>query len=256
MTRRARFLIVALLTCAGLMAAAIAWAAVSLTIHANFNPDRLGSPTNLSATGTFASSTGTPPPPISNFTAYAPAGMVVDTRGAGTCIAARLEESGPSGCPADSRAGFGGGVALVELAREVIKEPFTLDFFFAPKEHGRLVLLAYVNAVTPVSVQLVLVARQIAAPKPYGLGFSVVVPPIPTLPEAPDASVESAFLTFGAKNVAYYKTIHGRRVLLHVKGVIVPKTCPHGGFPIEGKLDFADGTTTADTATIPCPPGQ
>jgi hypothetical protein len=255
MTNRFPILLGALLACACLIIAAVAWAAVSLTIHASFSPDKLGSPTNLSATGRFASSTGAPPPPITQFTAYAPAGMLVDVRGAATCSASRLGESGPSGCPTDSRAGFGGGVALVELAKEVIKEPFTLDFFFAPKEHGRLVLLAYVNAVAPVSVQLVLVARQIPAPKPYGLGVSVTVPLIPTLPEAPDASVESIFVTFGARNVAYYKTIHGKRTLLRVKGVIVPKACPHGGFPIEGKLDFADGTTTAAQSTIPCPAG-
>jgi hypothetical protein len=65
--------------------------------------------------------------------------------------------------------------------------------------------------------------------------------------------VESAFLTFGSKNVAYYGMVHGKRKLLHVKGIVIPKTCPHGGFPVQGDIAFADGTTTTANATIPCP---
>jgi len=88
---------------------------------------------------------------------------------------------------------------------------------------------------------------------PLTLPFSVEVPPIPTLPEAADASVESAFLTFGARNVAYYQTVHGRRKLLHVRGVVVPKTCPRGGFQMQATIDFADGTSLTVDPTIPCP---
>ncbi len=114
-------------------------------------------------------------------------------------------------------------------------------------------MLAYVQAFSPASFELVLVAKEIQAAKPYGLGFSIDVPPIPTLPEASDASVESAFLTFGAKNVAYFKTGHGKRQLLHVRGVVVPKTCPRGGFAIKATVSFADATTLTINPTIPCP---
>ncbi len=79
------------------------------------------------------------------------------------------------------------------------------------------------------------------------------MPPIPTLPGASDASIEHAFLTFGSANVAYYKTVHGKRRLLHVKGLIAPSSCPRGGFPLMGTFAFADGTTTSSRTTIPCP---
>ena len=49
---------------------------------------------------------------------YAPAGMEIDLRGAGTCTQATLQQRGPSGCPADSRAGFGGGVGVLALPKE------------------------------------------------------------------------------------------------------------------------------------------
>src|ERR1700686_948167 len=101
-----------LLLCASLLAPADSSAtAATLSVHANFSPNRLNTPTNLALTASFAPSE-VAPPPIRRFTLYAPAGMPIDTRGAGTCAAATLERLGPSGCPEDSRAGFGGGVGL------------------------------------------------------------------------------------------------------------------------------------------------
>jgi hypothetical protein len=240
--------------CVCLLLATVAWASNTLLVHESFAPDKLGAPTNLSITAQFLSSTGGPPSPITKLTLYAPGGLAIDARGAGTCTATKLAGRGPNGCPANSRAGFGGGVSLITLAKTTIREPYTLDFFFAPKEHGRLTLLAYASAVAPVPVELVVVAREVPAPKPYGLGFSVEVPSISTLPGAAPASVESAFATFGATNVAYYETVHGKRELVHLKGLVAPRTCPSGGFPTEGTIDFADGSTLTVNPTIPCPP--
>jgi hypothetical protein len=253
LTLKARVLTAALLTCACLLLAAVALAADTLVVHESFTPDKLGAPANLSITASFLSSTGAPPSPITKLTLYAPAGLAIDARGAGTCTQAKLTERGPSGCPPNSRAGFGGGVGLLELPKAIIRERYTLDFFFGPRQHGHLALLAYASAVSPVPVELVVVAREVHAPKPYGLGFSVEIPPISTLPGASLASVESAFATFGATNVAYYETVHGKRTLVHLRGMVVPKRCPRGGFPTEGTIDFADGTTLTVNPTIPCP---
>lgn len=255
MTGKVRLLLGALLTCACLSVAAIAWATNTLTVTEAFTPDKLGAPTNLSITAQFASTTGKPPSPITKLTLYAPAGLGVDARGAGTCSEMTLRLHGPQGCPATSRVGFGGGVGVIELPKQVIRERFTIDFFFAPREHGHLALLAYANAVAPVAVEITVIAKEVPAPKPYGLGFSVEIPPITTIPGATLASVESAFATFGSPNVAYYQNLHGKRTLVHLKGVVVPKTCPPGGFPTEGTIDFADGSTLTVNPTIPCPHG-
>jgi hypothetical protein len=245
----------ALVGCACLLAVAVAWASETFTVSTYFTPDKLGAPTNLYAKATFASS-GSVPTPVSNVVAYGPAGLEVDVQGAGVCEKAKLEAAGPSGCPSDSRLGFGGGVGLVELAKTIIKEPFTLDFFLAPKENGHLAILVYVNAVSPVSVQLVLVAKEIHGPKPYGFGVTFEIPPVPTLPGAAYASVESSYLSVGSTKVAYYKTVHGRRQLVHVKGLIVPKKCPGGGFPFQVTISFEDGTSSTDKYTSPCPRKQ
>lgn len=253
MMHKGRILIVGLVLCGCLIVAAVAWASETFTVSTYFTPDKLGAPTNLSAKTTFSYSAGSLPTPISNVTAYGPAGLGVYVKGTGTCEKGKLEAQGPTGCPPDSRIGFGGGNALVEIAQEIIKEPFTLDFFLAPRENGHLAILVYVNAVTPVSVQLVLVAKEVQGPKPYGFGVSVEVPPVPTLPGAAYASVETTEISVGSTKVAYYQRIHGKRQLVHVKGLVVPKTCPRGGFPFQVTIGFLDRTSGTDRYTSPCP---
>jgi hypothetical protein len=240
--------------CACLIAAAVAWAAETFTTRVYFTPDKLGAPANLSANTVFAAN-GAVPTPISRLVAYGPAGLQVDTKGAGTCQKTLLEAQGPSGCPEDSRIGFGGGNALVEIAKEFIKEPYTLDFFLGPKQAGHLTFLVYAQATSPVSVELVVEAKEIHGPKPYGLGVEATIPPIPTLPEAPYASIETNYFTVGSQKVSYYDVVHGQRKLVHVKGLIVPKTCPKGGFPFKVTITFLDGSSSSDTYTSPCPHG-
>lgn len=248
-------ILTALLACGSLLVVAVAWATETVAIKTSFTPNKLGAATNLSATATFGSTIAGLQSPVTSVTAYGPAGMSVDTRGAGTCTAsaAKLKDIGPRACPADSRVGFGKGVGLFELGGELIPAPFTLEFFLAPKENGRLAMLIYVNADTPASEQLVLIATEVHAPKPYGFGITFDIPIIPSLPGAALGWVQHIFLTFGAKNVAYFRSVHGKKTLLHVKGVSVPKMCPRGGFPIEARIGFADGATTTVNPTIPCP---
>jgi hypothetical protein len=251
---RAALIAIAVL-CVCLVAAATVWAAETVTVtSANFSPDKLGAPTNVSGSATIGTTTGAMPSPIIKTTVMGPPGLELDAKGVGTCNPAKLKEAGPEACPADSKAGFGGGEGELELAKEIIKEPFTLNFFRGPNEDGHFVLLAYVNAVTPVSVQLVLRAQVVKEPKPYGLGFTFEVPLVETLPGASDASVASIFFTLGAPNAAFYEQVHGRRKLVHIKGIIVPRKCPRGGFPYKAQIGFEDGTTNTITGTIRCPP--
>ncbi len=256
LTFRFRAGLVALVVGACLTVAALAWATETLTIYTRFSPDKLGAPTNLSATATLGSSTGGLPSPIRKVTAYGPAGLEVDTRGAGTCTVAVLEgPEGPAGCPANSRIGFGGGTGVLELAKELIHEPFTLEFFLGPKEAGHVVILIYVNASTPVSYQVAIPATEVQGPKPYGWGVTFEVPLIQTLPGASAVSAEKTFFTIGDSKVAYFEKVHGKRKLVHVRGIVVPKTCPRGGFPYEVTIGFQDGTSTTYKGSYPCPSG-
>src|SRR4029077_19243398 len=223
---------------------------------AGFKPDKLGVPTNVFGSATIASDTLPIPSPITHVNVYGPAGVTLDLQGTGVCSAQILENVGPQGCPANSKAGFGGGEGAYEIAKEAVNEKFTLDFFLGNNHPGHTSLLIYLNGSSPVSIQLVFTAPVINSPKPYGLGFSLNVPIIKVLPEASDASAISSFLTLGAKNVAYYKKVKGKRKLFHVKGIITPKSCPHGGWPVATQFSFQDGSSVLSKSAIPCPKGK
>jgi hypothetical protein len=250
---RIRILAAALLGSALLAVPASAQAAETVNLHASFTPNVLGSPTNASGSTTIASTVGGLPSPITGFTLKGPAGMKIDATGTGTCNARAIEASGPTVCPKDSVAGFGGGMGALQLGTQIIEEPFTLNLFLGDNKPGHIVVLLYVEAVSPVSIQLVFTAPVVKEPAPYGLGFHFNVPLIPTLPGASNASVLNAHLTIGATNVAYFKKVGGKRKLVHVKGLILPKTCPAGGFPIESDFTFEDGTSNNVKIKTPCP---
>jgi hypothetical protein len=232
----------------------LAWgAAAGVEVSERFSPDRLGASANLSLTARFSAPPGGAPPPVRKLTVYAPAGMAIDPRGAGVCSQAVLEQRGPAGCPADSRAGFGGGVGVLQLPGETVHESYTLDFFFSSTRPGHLSLLVYASARAPINVELVVIAREVRAPAPYGLGFSVEVPPISTVPGAPLASIESAFASLGAADVAYYKRLRGHLRLVHVRGLVVPRRCPAGGFHSRAAIEFRDGQSLTLDPRVPCP---
>ncbi len=250
---RIRVLAAALLGSALVATPTVAQATETVNLHAKFTPNVLGAPTNASGSTTFSNNAGGLPSPITGFTLKGPKGMRIDANGTGTCSAAAIEQNGPTVCPKDSVAGFGGGMGALQLGTQIIEEPFTLNLFLGDNRPGHIVVLLYVEAVSPVSIQLVFTAPVVKEPAPYGLGFHFNVPLIPTLPGASDASVLSAHLTLGATNVAYFKKVHGKRKLVHVKGLILPKTCPKGGFPIESDFSFEDGSSNNIAIKTPCP---
>jgi hypothetical protein len=255
MKHRVQFVIAVVACCcaAALLATSAAAEETVRITSAGFSPDKLGVPVNVFGSATIASTNLPVPAPITHVNVYGPAGVTLNLEGTGTCALQKLENLGPEACPADSRAGFGGGEGAYELAKELIKEPYTLDFFLGDNRPGHVVLLIYLNATNPVSYQTVFTAPVIQGPKPYGLGFSLNVPIIKVLPEASNASATSSFLTLGAKNVAYFKRIHGKRRLFHVKGIIAPRRCPSGGWPVAAQFSFEDGSTVMSKSKIPCP---
>src|SRR5262245_47284563 len=118
--------------CAALVPAAAAHAAETVQItRAGFSPNNLGQPTNAFGSATIGSTTEPVPQPITHVNVYGPAGVTLDLRGTSTCTAQILEQTGPQGCPKQSRAGFGGGEGAYKLGEEIVKEKFTLDFFLS-----------------------------------------------------------------------------------------------------------------------------
>ena len=247
-------MLLAALVCGALLAASAAQAEETVRItEAGFSPDALGAPTNVFGSATIGSTDLPVPSPITHVNVYGPAGVSLALEGSGTCAKERLEQIGPKGCPADSKAGVGGGEGVYELANELIKEPYTLDFFLADNRPGQVSLLIFLKGSSPVSIEIVFTGTVITGPPPYGLGFSVDVPLIKVLPEASDASATTAFLKLGANGLTYYKRVDGKRRLLHVKGIVLPRHCPRGGWPVASQFSFEDGSTVLAKRTVPCP---
>jgi hypothetical protein len=228
-------------------------AASRLTVHVSASPDKLGAPTNIAASATVSAEGQSLPAPVRTVTVYLPAGLSIDTHGMRPCVATRLLAVGPGACPRTSRIGFGAGRGGLELAKQVIPGPFKLDLFLGPSEGGRLTLLIYASGSSPSLEQFVVTAREVAAGPPYGRAFTADLPLVPTLPGAPEGSIESVSLTFGAANAAYFQTLHGRRRLVHVRGIVLPKRCPRGGFPYKVVTMLADGSSPSSAGAIPCP---
>jgi hypothetical protein len=221
--------------------------------EAGFRPDKLGVPTNAFGSATITSTSGPVPSPITHVNVYGPAGVTLNLEGTGVCNEEKLKNLGPQACPPNSRAGFGGGEGIYKLGNELVEEQYTIDFFLADNRPGHVALLIFLSGSRPVAVEVVFKAIVIRGPKPYGLGFSVEVPLIKVLPEASNASAKTAFLTLGAKNVAYYRNVHGKRKLFHVKGIVLPKSCPRGGWPVASQFTFEDGQTVMAKRNVPCP---
>jgi hypothetical protein len=246
----------AALLCAGSLLAMATAASAEETVtitRAGFSPAGLGLPTNAFGSATIGSTTGPVPSPIEHVDVFGPAGVTLDLNGTGVCDRAALERIGAQACPANSRAGFGGGEGIYELGGELVKESYTLDLFLSDNRPGHIALLAYLQGHSPVSIEITFAGRVISGSKPYGLGFSLDVPLIEVLPDASNASATSAFITLGAHNVAYYRKVHGRRKLFHVRGIILPKRCPSGGWPVASRFKFEDGSTVLATRSVPCP---
>lgn len=219
-------------------------------MSAAFTPLRLGAATTVS----FAFRVGTPgkaPPALGRVSIAYPPNLGLATSGLGlaACPAGRLKAHGPSACPANSR--MGSGTALIELpiGPALVRERVGLSLFAGPSSDGYLHLLIYASGAFPVEAAVVLSAVLLPG------HLRIVVPPIPSLPEAPYVSLAELHMTVGG-SLTYYETVKGRTVPYHPAGVGLPDSCPRGGFIFSASFAFLDGTHSRARTAVACPRGS
>jgi hypothetical protein len=174
-----------------------------------------------------------------------PPGLELQDPALRSCSAARLRARGSSGCPAQSR--IGGGHALVEAraGSQLIAEHIDLSVFVgAPQQDLEPTFEVLGEGFTPLQERIVLSGAAAPSHAPYGEELVMDIPPIPTLPLEPDASLVSLTLTVGAT---------ARPPARDANAVVMPGHCPAGGFPFAAEFTFADATTSSAAATAPCP---
>jgi hypothetical protein len=260
---RAASLLLAL-SIAGCLAACpceVATATQIASLHASFSPERLGSPTTIFVDFRISSRPVDGSRALTNVSLFLPDEMGLATSGLGleNCIRSRLEERGPEGCPSQARMGRGTATAEIAIGGEPVVETAQVEVFSSPVQDGRLTLMVYANAESPVSAQLVFPSTVVPASPPYGEAIDTDIPLIESVPGGPNVAVTRLQMTLGATptgigHFVYYRSVRGKAVPYSPRGLILPPVCPRGGFPFKAQFAFEDGTAATALTTVPCPP--
>lgn len=238
-----------MIACAlALISSASAWAGQSATLTAAFRPERLGQPTSVTFAFTIKAAGGGVPSPLSAVAIRYPAGLGLATNGLGvaSCQPARLEQSGPQACPADSRMGSGGAQLRFAVGPQVFEEDASLALFAGPSPDGYLHMLIAATGTQPVAARVVMGTVLDAG------ALQITVPAVASLPEGPDVAIVGVHATLGGA-LTYYERRGGRTVTYHPRGIGLPARCPHGGFAFSARFSFADGSHAGARATVGCP---
>ncbi|HEV2998466.1 MAG TPA: hypothetical protein VGX16_05120 [Solirubrobacteraceae bacterium] len=251
-------LIVALAACTGALASLPTLAhALNERVHltTSFKPNRLGVQTTFRFAFTIAADRNQPSP-LTEVDLHLPAGIGLATSSLGLaiCETAQLEKEGLTACSPNSLVGHGSAAVQAPFEDSPIEEPALVFAVMGPQDGEYLTILFYAEGSTPISAQLVFPGHVLADANPFSGRLDTVVPPIPTVPEGPFVAVTRFSTTIGPAGLTYYRRYHGRRVPFRPRGIVIPKTCPRGGFPFTVDFGFMDGVRLKVHKPVPCPP--
>jgi hypothetical protein len=224
--------------------AAAAQAATSATITPSLFPDRLGAEGALVFTVNYAGGPSGVPSPLRRSLWRLPAGLALEIPALRSCSVARLRARGPRGCPPQSRVGEGRALAEVHAGSQYLSEEITLSLFVGPLSGVSPTFEILGQGYSPFDERVVFTGTAVPDKPPYGEDLVMSIPPIPTLPLEPDASIVSLSLTIGTRS---------RHPSHAANTVLVPPSCPAHGFPFAAEFTYADGTSDSTLATFPCP---
>jgi hypothetical protein len=233
-----------------------AHAAQSVRLDATLTPEHLGQETTIGFGFQVVAHDNRLPSPLTNVEMRYPAqlGIALSGLGFASCSQASLETAGQQGCPPDSLMGYGAATAEIPIGPALFSETANVTIFRAPAQAGQIGLLFHVDAASPVSAELVFPGLLLSASPPFGGRIDINVPLVPSLPGGPNVAVVKLHMTVGpAKKIFYYERVHGKTLRYHPKGVLLPDSCPSGGFPFAASFAFEDGSQATAAATVPCP---
>jgi hypothetical protein len=226
------------------------------SLLASFTPDTLGAPTTITFGFHLATLEGAAPPPLTGLTLRMPAGInyTATTLGLAICQPAALLAKGLAGCSPNARLGYGNAYVEVPFGTGAGYEVPEVQALAGPSPKGNLVVLFYANGLYPVYAQLAFSGEVLPDTGRFGSQLATTIPLVTSVPGGPDVSILSVTSTIGPSHLTYYRHVHGHLVPFHPRGVSVPERCPRGGFPFAAEFVFQDGSRTAATTTVPCPP--
>jgi hypothetical protein len=252
MVGRMRALAVGLCACLALPASAQATQDVHL--FANFSPNRLRASTTITFGFTVMSPSGTVPSPLEGIDLHLPGGIGLahTTLGTAICEPIYLFAHGPTGCPANSRVGYGTVIAAVPYGPVAVREGATVDAYRGTPEGEHVTILFFAEGSMPVFADLVFPGQLLEDQAPFGGRLDTKVPLVPSLPGGPNVSIVRFQSTFGPEHLLYERKVNGVFEHFRPRGVTVPAVCPPGGYPFAGDFSFEDGTHLTAHTSVPC----
>jgi hypothetical protein len=171
------------------------------------------------------------------------------------CSFSKLQAQGPKACPKGSKIGTGSATASAKPIIDLVNATVTV-FNGEPKGGKPSVLLYNVPDISsPITVQGT-VEKKSAVSCANGAGqcdyfLTFDVPLIPTLPNAPPASVLSVKTKTLNVFVKKKKKVKGKRKTVKIPYIGAPKECK-GNWVADLNITFQDGQTSTDTTELPC----
>jgi hypothetical protein len=214
------------------------------TIAPVLSPDRLGAMGALGLTIRYPEGDSGVPMPVRRTVLRFPLGLGIEIPHLRSCSIRHLRAHGPGGCPPRSLLGRGHALAEARAGSQLISEDISLWLFLGPFHNLQPTFEILGQGHTPFDERVVLTGTVVPDEPPFGEDLVVTVPPIPTVPLEPNASIVTMSLTFGSSKP---------RNPREANTVVVPSSCPAGGFPFATLVAYADGSSGEAHATAPCP---
>lgn len=218
--------------------------ATTATIAPSLSPDRLAAEGALQLTIRYSSNESAVPLPVSSAVLRFPAGLGVEIPHLRSCSPTHLRTRGPKACPPQSLLGHGHAIAEAQAGSQIVSEGIELTLFVGPFHNLQPTFEILGRGYSPFDERIVLTGTVRPDNPPYGEDLVLSIPPIPTLPLEPDASIASMSLTVGTAKPRHPITVNT---------VVVPPSCPTGGFPFAAEFTYADGSTSSALASAACP---
>jgi hypothetical protein len=238
--------------------AGAACATQSASLGASFTPYRLGGRTSINLSFQIEAPEGQTPSALTEVEVRYPQnlGFALSGLGLDVCSASMLEALGASGCPANSLMGRGSALAELRFGSQLVTESASISIARAADQEGHIALLLYVSGPSPVDTQILSPAQLLPAAAPFGGRLNMQLPVIASVPGAPDVAIVSLHVTLGPQGLTYYEQAEGSTLAYTPKGILLPTSCPRGGFQFAASFSFLDGSHPGAHTSVPCPSRQ
>jgi hypothetical protein len=150
---------------------------------------------------------------------------------------------------------MGRGNALAELrfGPQFVTESASISIARAADQEGHIALLLYVSGPSPVNTQILSPAQLLPAAAPFGGRLNMQLPVIASVPGAPAVAIISLHVMLGPQGLTYYEQAEGSTLAYTPKGILLPTSCPRGGFQFAASFSFLDGSHPGAHTSVPCP---